>query len=162
MEEENRELGRQIYWEYVDLMNDFIRPRTEALVTELSKRNLEIDTFEGIPTFAAVLPKSVILELNSRNDIATIYLIDSKEVPLMDVAIPTTHVPLSWGHGYDGAGTPYCHRRTGQRGSQPQLPESGAHSQAFFGGHDLLMPPVWPVLPPVSTAHTVEWHRGQP
>jgi len=57
-----------------------------------------------MPSFTAVLPKRVILELARRPDVSAIYLIETKEQPALDSAAPTSLAPFVWDRGYDGSG----------------------------------------------------------
>jgi hypothetical protein len=86
------------------LMSDEMKMRTLPLVTELEQRKFAVITYEGMPSFTAVLPKSVILELSRRDDVSAIYLAEDQAIPALDSAVPNTFAPIVWARGYQGNG----------------------------------------------------------
>lgn len=47
-----------------------------------------------MPSFTAVLPKQVILELARRPEVSAIYLIEKEAQPELDSAVPTSLAPV--------------------------------------------------------------------
>ncbi len=78
--------------------------RTLPLVTELEQQGFPVTTYEGMPTFTAVLPKNVILELSIREDVGNISLADIKESPELNSAVPNSLAPTVWARGFTGSG----------------------------------------------------------
>jgi len=97
------ELAERIEAEYVTFLNAEIQVRTQPLVTVLERQGFTVTTYEGLPSFTAVLPKQAILELSKREDVSSIYLVEAKEEPEMDSVAPTVLAPTVWGRGYDGS-----------------------------------------------------------
>ena len=97
-------LRQRVESEYLALLADQTEARTQPLVTELGRRGVTIATYAGMPSFTAVLPKRVILELARRPDVSAIYLIETKEQPTLDSAVPTSLAPFVWDRGYNGNG----------------------------------------------------------
>jgi hypothetical protein len=56
------------------------------------------------PIIFVRLPKHVIIELVSRDDVGTIYLLEGEIHDLLNSAIPTTRNQYPWNAGYDGSG----------------------------------------------------------
>jgi hypothetical protein len=104
MDVSDPELARRIEAEYVALLDAGVKARTEPLVTELKQRGFTVTTYEGMPSFTAILPKRVILELSQREDVGTIFLIEAEAQPSLDSAIPTSLAPIVWNRGYNGSG----------------------------------------------------------
>jgi len=98
------ELAERIYREYIDFIKTGNRARTQPLVTEIENRGFTITTYDGVPCFAAVLPKYVVQELSNRQDVRAIYLIETEVQPTLDSAVPGAFAPTVWGRGYDGGG----------------------------------------------------------
>jgi hypothetical protein len=87
-------LARQIDAEYMSILSDKMNARTQPLITELKLRNFAVTTFDGMPSFTAVLPKSVIMELSKREDVSAIYLAEGIAIPAWkDTAVPGTITP---------------------------------------------------------------------
>ena len=57
-----------------------------------------------MPAVAATLPKQLISELEERDDVARVYLIDVEEREESDIAMPTNRVPTVWARGFKGNG----------------------------------------------------------
>lgn len=74
MDVSDPELRRRIEADYTALMAAQAESRISSLVTELKQRGFAITTYAGMPSFTAVLPKRVILELAQRSDVSAIYL----------------------------------------------------------------------------------------
>lgn len=104
MDVEDPELARQIEAEYIAFVSDEMKARTLPLATELEQRGFAVTTYEGMPSFTAVLPKSVILELSKRDDVGGIYLIEAEKQSDMNSAALTDLAPTVWGRGYTGSG----------------------------------------------------------
>jgi hypothetical protein len=104
MDVDDPELARRIEADYVALMNAEARARVQPLASALEQRGFAVTTFEGMPSFTAVLPKRVILELSRLEDVSAVYLIEENAHPELDSAVPTTLAPTVWGRGYDGYG----------------------------------------------------------
>lgn len=104
MDVSDPELRQRVESEYLALLADQTEARTRPLVTELGRRGFTIATYAGMPSLTAVLPKRVILELARRPDVSAIYLIETKEQPALDSAVPTSLAPFVWDRGYDGNG----------------------------------------------------------
>ncbi|MEJ2211399.1 MAG: S8 family serine peptidase, partial [Anaerolineae bacterium] len=96
-------LARLIYAEYTELLDAEARLRTQSLITELEHQGFAITAYEGIPSFAVALPKSVIVELSQREDVSSIALTEATKQPDMDSAAPTVLAPVVWGRGYEGS-----------------------------------------------------------
>ena len=81
MDVSDPELRERIEAEYAELMATAAATRIDSLVTELRQRGFAIDTYAGMPTFTAVLPKRVILELAKSPEVSAIYLSEAQAVP---------------------------------------------------------------------------------
>jgi len=97
-------LRQHVESEYLALLADQMEARTRPLVTELERRGFAITTYPGLPSFTAVLPKHVILELSQRPDVSAIYLTEVEAEPELDSAVPTTLAPIVWTRGITGSG----------------------------------------------------------
>jgi len=97
-------LRQRVESEYLALLTDQTEARIRPLASELERRGFTIATYVGVPSFTATLPKRVILELAQRPDVSAIYLIETKEQPALDSAVPTSLAPFVWNRGYDGTG----------------------------------------------------------
>jgi hypothetical protein len=75
------ELARRIREDYYAFLNAETRDRVRPLVIELEQQGFTVTAYEGMPSFTVSLPKRVILELNGRKDVGTIYLIGEEERP---------------------------------------------------------------------------------
>lgn len=104
MDVDDSELAQRIEADYVALMNTDVKARTQPLVAELERQGFTVTTYEGMPSFTAVLPKWMIVHLSGWKDVSAIYLIEAEEQPGLDVAVPTNLAPTVWGRGYDGSG----------------------------------------------------------
>jgi subtilisin family serine protease len=104
MDVANPELAKQIEEEYQHLFSAEIEIRNQPIITELSLRGYSITAYDGMPTFTALLPKKMILELNRRRDVDAIYLIENSFNPELDMAAPNAFAPSVWGRGYTGSG----------------------------------------------------------
>lgn len=67
-------LAQKISAEYSAIIQSQIQSRVQPLISELEKRGFSVKELVGLPTFIAILPKEVILELNQREEVATIDL----------------------------------------------------------------------------------------
>ncbi len=76
MDVPDRALSDKIYAEYLALVNTAMDARAQPLAQELQSRGYVVITFAGMPSLVAILPKSAILELAQREDVAAIYLVD--------------------------------------------------------------------------------------
>jgi len=97
-------LARRIESDYVALLNAGMKSRTQHLVTELQQRGFTVTTYDGMPAFATLVPKSVILELNRREDVGSIFLVGATVRPAMISVAPTILAPAVWDRGYNGSG----------------------------------------------------------
>lgn len=97
-------LRQRIEAEYIELLNAQVEVRSRPLITELTRRGFTITTYPGMPSFTAILPKRVILELVRRSDVSAIYLVEAEAKPELDSAVPSSLAPLVWAQGYDGSG----------------------------------------------------------
>jgi len=97
-------LRQRIEAEYIELLNAQTEVRSRPLITELTHGGFTVTTYPGMPSFTAVLPKRVILELARRPDVSAIYLVETEEQPALDSAVPTSLAPFVWARGYDGSG----------------------------------------------------------
>jgi len=104
MDVDDPELARKIEADYMVLIGDEMKTRTLPLVTELQQRKFAVTTYEGMPSFTAVLPKRVILELSKREDVSGLYLAEGQEKPALDSAVPSMLAPIVWARGYQGSG----------------------------------------------------------
>lgn len=104
MDVDNPELAQRIEAEYVNLLTTETQTRIQPLARELEHQGISLITYEGLPTFTAILPKRVILSLAHRADVSSIYLIETRKQIEMDSAAPTTLAPTVWGRGNDGSG----------------------------------------------------------
>ena len=104
MDVSDPELRQRIEADYAALMATAAATRTDALVMELRQRGFVIDTYVGLPSFTAVLPKRVILELAQHPKVSAIYLIEAKAQLELDSAVPTTLAPFVWTRGITGNG----------------------------------------------------------
>ncbi len=104
MDVDNPELAQRIEAEYVNLLVAETKARIQPLVRELEHQGIPIITYEGLPTFTAILPKRVVLSLAHRAEVSSIYLVEARKQIEMDSAAPTTLAPTVWGRGYDGSG----------------------------------------------------------
>ncbi len=104
MDVSDPDLRQRVESEYLALLAAQTEARTQPLATELGRRGFTIATYTGMPFFTAVLPKRVILELARRPHVSAIYLIETKEQPALDSAVPTSLAPFVWNRGYDGNG----------------------------------------------------------
>ncbi len=104
MDVDNPELAQRIEAEYVNLLTTETKVRIQPLARELEHQGISIITYEGLPTFTAILPKRVVLSLAHRADVSSIYLVEARKQIEMDSAAPTTLAPTVWGRGYDGSG----------------------------------------------------------
>ena len=80
MDVSDPELRERIEADYAALMAVEPTTRIGPLVMELRQRGFAIVTYEGMPTFSAVLPKRVILELAERPEVGAIYLTEAQVV----------------------------------------------------------------------------------
>jgi len=97
-------LAQRIESEYVALITAGMKARVQPLTAELRLRGFGVTIFDGMPSFVAILPKRVILELNSRAAVGEIYLIEDNERLAMDSAARTIRAQKVWNKGYDGSG----------------------------------------------------------
>lgn len=97
-------LRQHVESEYLALLADQMEARPRLLVTELKRRGFATTTYTGMPSFTAILPKEVILELARRPDVSAIYLVETEEQLTLDSAVPTSLAPFVWDRGYDGSG----------------------------------------------------------
>ena len=104
MDVSDRELRQRIEADYTALMAAQAKTRISSLVTELKQRGFATATYAGMPSFTAVLPKRVILELAQRSDISAIYLTETEAQLELDSAVPTTLAPIVWTRGITGNG----------------------------------------------------------
>lgn len=104
MDVSDPELRRRIEADYTTLMAAQAESRLSSLVTELKQRGFAITTYAGMPSFTAVLPKRVILELARRSDVSAIYLTEAEVQLELDSAVPTTLAPIVWSRGITGSG----------------------------------------------------------
>ncbi len=104
MDVSDPELRQRIEADYAAMMAAQAETRTSSLVTELDQRGFATVTYPGMPSFTAVLPKRVILELAQRSDVSAIYLTEAKVQPELDFAVPTTLAPIVWARGITGTG----------------------------------------------------------
>lgn len=74
MEVADPALAKQIEDEYSAIIQSQVQSRVQPLVLELEKQGFSVDALAGLPSFIATLPKKVILELNQREEVATIDL----------------------------------------------------------------------------------------
>ncbi len=102
MDVSDPELRRRIEADYTALMAAQAESRISSLVTELKQRGFAITTYAGMPSFTAVLPKRVILELAQRSDVSAIYLTEAEVQLELDSAVPTTLAPIVWSRGITG------------------------------------------------------------
>jgi hypothetical protein len=121
MDVSDPELRQRVESEYLALLAAQTEARTQPLVTELGRRGFTIATYTGMPFFTAVLPKRVVLELARRPDVSAIYLIETKEQPALDSAVPTSLAPFVWNRGYDGRF--FVHNRPFGGEKQARLPD---------------------------------------
>jgi subtilisin family serine protease len=104
MDVDNPELAKEIEAEYISLLNAAVETRTRPLIQDLIQSGFEVTTYEGMPSITVILPKSVILELEHRDDVSFIYLIEEGPHFELDSAVPNTFAPTVWARGYDGSG----------------------------------------------------------
>ncbi len=104
MDVSDPELRQCIEADYAAMMAAQAETRTSSLVTELNQRGFATVTYPGMPSFTAVLPKRVILELAQRSDVSAIYLTEAKVQLELDSAVPTTLAPIVWARGITGTG----------------------------------------------------------
>lgn len=96
--------AKQIEADYNALLNAAMEVRTAAVVAELRRQGFTVTTYQGMPTFAATLPKSIILNLGQLDIVGSIDLIDAQEAPDLDSTGPTHRVPYVWSRGITGRG----------------------------------------------------------
>jgi len=104
MDVDDPELAQRIEAEYVALLTAEMQVRVAPVVGELERRGFTVTTYDGMPSFTAVLPKWMIVRLSQRDDVGAIYLIEAEEQPALDSAVPTSLAPTVWDRGYDGSG----------------------------------------------------------
>jgi hypothetical protein len=104
MDVDDPDLAERIETEYVALLTMGIEARIQPLVAEVERRGFAVTTYGGIPSFTAILPKWMIVDLSKRDDVSVIYLIEAEEKPALDTAVPTSLAPAVWGRGYSGFG----------------------------------------------------------
>lgn len=104
MDVSDPELRQRIEDEYLALLTDQTDMRALPLVTELRRRGFAVTTYSGMPSFTAVLPKRLILELARRPDVSAIYLTEEEVQLELDSAVPTTLAPIVWSRGITGTG----------------------------------------------------------
>jgi hypothetical protein len=97
-------LRQRVEDEYIALLATQPEMRTRLLITELERRGFTITAYTGMPSFTAILPKRVILELAHRPEVSAIYLVEAEAQPELDSAVPTSLAPVVWARGYDGNG----------------------------------------------------------
>jgi hypothetical protein len=104
MDVDDPELALRIEAEYAILLTAEMKARIQPMVVELERRGFTVTTYDGMPSFTAVLPKWMIIRLSKRDDVSAIYLIEESSHPELDSAVPTSLAPTVWGRGYDGSG----------------------------------------------------------
>jgi len=104
MDVSDSELRQRIEKEYLALLASQTDVRVLPLVSELRRRGFTITTYSGMPSFTAVLPKRLILELARRPDVSAIYLTEEEVQLELDSAVPTTLAPIVWSRGITGTG----------------------------------------------------------
>ncbi|MEA3308172.1 MAG: hypothetical protein U9Q70_01490 [Chloroflexota bacterium] len=104
MDVDNPELAQRIEAEYVALLTAETKIRVQPLVRKLEQQSFDVTTYEGLPTFTAILPKRVVSSLAHRADVSSIYLVEARKQLEMDSAAPTILAPTVWNRGYDGSG----------------------------------------------------------
>ncbi|MEK7785628.1 MAG: hypothetical protein AAB658_09480, partial [Chloroflexota bacterium] len=77
------ELSNKIQEAYSELVAQDVATRLQPLVEWLQARKINFTSFAGMPSLVATLSKSEILELATRDDVATIYLIGAQETPVV-------------------------------------------------------------------------------
>lgn len=103
MDVEDPKHARQIDAEYSSLMSEEMKARTLPLTAELEQRKFVVAVFDGMPSFAAELPKRVIIELSKRDDVSAINLAEARATPDLDYAIPSSLAPDVWTRGFQGS-----------------------------------------------------------
>jgi hypothetical protein len=103
MDVEDRQLAEQIYREYVGMLDAGIAARIQPLVQALEDQGFAVRTAPGLPAVTVTLPKRLVLEMASRDDIGAVYLADGRVRWGLDSAVPTNQAPLVWARGYDGS-----------------------------------------------------------
>lgn len=95
-------LAKQIYNEYVQIINADVASRIQPLVKALEAQGFAVKTAEGLPAVTVTLPKRVIKAFAQRDDIGAIYLAEGEFRLGLNSAIPTNMAPMVWARGYDG------------------------------------------------------------
>lgn len=97
-------LRQRIETDYAVLMAAQTEARVGPMVAELEHQGFALTTYAGMPSFTAVLPKRVILELARQSDVSTIYLTEAEVQLELDSAVPTTLASIVWARGITGNG----------------------------------------------------------
>lgn len=104
MEVADPDLSEQIQNAYRLMVNQEVKKRVQPLVDWLTNSKAKYAPLEGMPVLFAHLPKTDILSLTNREDVAIVYLADVKETPAMDTAASTDRVPVLWAQNITGTG----------------------------------------------------------
>lgn len=98
------ELVRRIQNEFQQMRQEDIEARLKPLLDDLNRRGIIFQTYFLLPSITTKLPKVVILELATRDEIETIYLADRVEQPKLGSASSTDRAPSVWAKGINGSG----------------------------------------------------------
>lgn len=99
------ELAVQIQVAYEQLLAESVGRRVQPPATWLREQGFEVNELTGMPVLAADLPKSTIVALSKRPDVAEIDLIEATETPAAESALPTDRAQHEWAKGFTGAGS---------------------------------------------------------
>jgi len=99
----NPALSRQVRAEYEQMRQEDIVARIQPMVEYLESRDVTFEMHYMLPSVTTALSKEEILALAEHDDVHTIYLVEGKEEPLLDTAVPTNRVAPVWQAGIDGS-----------------------------------------------------------
>ncbi|MFQ5814299.1 MAG: S8 family serine peptidase [Anaerolineae bacterium] len=100
----DKALAAQIRADYFQLLEEAHLARQKPLAQLLRAQGYVVKVHRGTPSLSARLPKHVILQIEQRPNVARIYLIEGKLVPLLDSAIPTARGNVVWDREFQGTG----------------------------------------------------------
>lgn len=98
------ELNRKLEAEYQKMLADDMLVIVKPLADDLVAQGYEVTIFDGMPSIAVILPKTKILDITTRIDVGSIYLIEEKPETIIDTAGPSDRVPMVWNTGATGSG----------------------------------------------------------
>jgi hypothetical protein len=101
MDVEDPELSQAIQEAYNQLRAEDTQARIQPLAAWLEAQGFSVESYGAMPSLTATLPKSTILEIEARDDVAMIYLIEEQGSVTMTTAAAPDRVSAVWQRGLE-------------------------------------------------------------